>query len=67
MSEYSQDQDLGFVVGLLPGTFVGAALIWWLAPKASAELRQRVGESAKICGHARRASATGDRTRRRGG
>jgi len=47
MSEYSRDRDYGFVVGLLTGTFVGAALLWRLAPKASAELRQRVGDSAK--------------------
>ena len=47
MSEYSQDRDYGFVVGLLTGTLVGAALLWWLAPKASSELRQRVGDSTK--------------------
>jgi gas vesicle protein len=50
MSEYSQDGHRGFVVGLLTGTFIGAGLMMWLAPKMAAELRQRLADSAKDLG-----------------
>jgi gas vesicle protein len=36
----------GFVIGLLTGTFVGAGLAMWLAPRSASELGQRVTESA---------------------
>ena len=35
-----------FVIGLLTGTFVGAGLAMWLAPRSASELRQRVTDSA---------------------
>lgn len=54
MDEYTQDRHYGFVVGLLAGTFVGAGLMVWLAPKMAAEIRQRIGDSATDLG--RRAS-----------
>ena len=40
----------GFVIGLVTGTFVGAGLAAWLAPRAAAELRDRVTGSAKRLG-----------------
>ena len=42
-----ENRDYGFVVGLLTGTFVGAGLMMWLAPRAASELRRRVTDSAK--------------------
>jgi len=36
----------GFVIGLLTGTFVGAGLAMWLAPRSASELRHRVTDSA---------------------
>jgi gas vesicle protein len=36
----------GFVIGLLTGTFAGAGLAMWLAPRSASELRQRVTDSA---------------------
>jgi gas vesicle protein len=43
-------RDYGFVVGLLAGTFVGAGLAVWFAPRLAAELRQRVADSATTLG-----------------
>ncbi len=43
-------RDHGFVIGLLTGTFVGAGLAMWLAPRTAEELRQRMNESAARLG-----------------
>jgi len=40
-------RDYSFLIGLLTGTFVGAGLAIWLAPRAASELRQRVTDSAR--------------------
>ena len=40
----------GFVIGLLTGTFVGAGLALWLAPRMASELRERITDSAKGLG-----------------
>jgi len=40
----------GFVIGLLTGTFVGAGLMMWFAPRTASELRERVTDSAKRLG-----------------
>ena len=40
----------GFGLGLLAGTFVGAGLLMWLAPRMGSELRQRVADSARDLG-----------------
>jgi gas vesicle protein len=40
----------GFGLGLLAGTFVGAGLLMWLAPRMGSELRQRVADSARSLG-----------------
>ncbi len=48
-------RDYGFVIGLLTGTAVGAGLAMWLAPRLTAELRERVTDSARTL--RRRASA----------
>ena len=42
--------DFGFVIGLLAGTVVGAALVMWLTPRSASELRHRVVESARGVG-----------------
>jgi gas vesicle protein len=42
--------DYSFVIGLVTGTFVGAALTMWLAPRATSELRQQMTDSARILG-----------------
>ena len=48
MSEQIQKlRDYGFMIGLMAGTFVGAGLAMWLAPRAAAELRDRVTASAR--------------------
>ena len=43
-------RDYGFVVGLLTGTFVGAGLMMWLAPRMGSELRQRMTNAASSLG-----------------
>jgi gas vesicle protein len=43
-------RDYGFVIGLLTGTCVGAGLAMWLAPRLSAELRERMTDSARSLG-----------------
>jgi gas vesicle protein len=50
--EYRQPgrPDYGFAIGLLTGTFVGAGLALWFAPRLAAELRERVTDSAKNLG-----------------
>lgn len=40
----------GFAIGLLTGTFVGAGLVLWLAPRMASELRERMTDSAKGLG-----------------
>jgi gas vesicle protein len=40
----------GFAIGLLTGTFVGAGLALWLAPRMASELRERITDSAKELG-----------------
>jgi gas vesicle protein len=51
MTEQIQKRrDYGFAIGLMTGTFVGAGLAMWLAPRAAAELRDRVADSAKAFG-----------------
>jgi gas vesicle protein len=45
-----EHRGLGFVVGLLTGTFVGAGLMMWLAPRTASGLRERVTDSAKRLG-----------------
>ena len=42
--------DYGFVIGLVTGTFVGAAVAMWFAPRAGSELRQQVTDSARSLG-----------------
>ncbi len=44
----TQDRrDHTFWIGLLTGTVVGAGLVLWILPHATAELRQRMTTSAK--------------------
>jgi len=51
MDAHTQEhRDYGFVIGLLTGTFVGAGLMMWLAPRTASELRQRMTDSAKSLG-----------------
>jgi gas vesicle protein len=50
MSENSDRRDYSFLMGLMTGVVAGAGLAMWLAPKAAAELRQRVTSSAKDFG-----------------
>ena len=45
-----QHRDYGFVIGLVTGTLVGAGLAMWLAPRAAAELRERMTDSARSLG-----------------
>jgi len=40
----------GFAIGLLTGTFVGAGLAMWLAPRLASEVRQRMTDSAEGLG-----------------
>lgn len=40
-------RSYGFAIGLLTGTFVGAGLAMWLAPRMAAELSERLTNSAK--------------------
>jgi len=42
-----EHRDPGFLIGLLTGTFVGATLAMWFAPRLASELRGRPTDSAK--------------------
>ena len=46
-TEMTSRRDHRFLKGLLTGTFVGAGLAIWFAPRLAAELRQRVTDSAR--------------------
>lgn len=50
--EYRQPdrRDYGFAIGLFTGTFLGAGLALWFAPRLAAELRERVTGSARDLG-----------------
>ena len=48
--DYRDHSDYGFAIGLLTGTFVGAGLALWCAPRLAAELRERVTGPAKDLG-----------------
>jgi gas vesicle protein len=51
MNAHTQEhRDHGFVIGLVAGTFVGAGLMMWLAPRTASELRQRMTDSARTLG-----------------
>jgi gas vesicle protein len=43
-------RDYGFAIGLLTGTFVGAGLALWCAPRLASELRARVTGSVRDAG-----------------
>jgi gas vesicle protein len=43
-------RNYAFVCGLATGTFIGAGLIMWLAPRSGSELRQRMTASAQDVG-----------------
>jgi gas vesicle protein len=45
-----EHRDYGFALGLLAGTFVGAALMMWFAPQARSEVRRRLADSATEIG-----------------
>jgi gas vesicle protein len=49
-TQTQQHRDYGFVMGLVTGAFVGAGLAILLAPRAAAELRDRVTDSATRLG-----------------
>ena len=49
-TDTQDNRGYGFAVGLLTGTFVGAGLMMWLAPRTASEVRQRVADSAKGLG-----------------
>lgn len=51
-------RDYRLAIGFLAGTAVGAGLMMWLAPRAAAEIRQRVTDKATDLGH--RAQAVRD-------
>jgi gas vesicle protein len=51
MSAHTQGhRDHRFVLGLLTGTFVGAGLAMWFAPRLASELRERMTDSARSLG-----------------
>jgi gas vesicle protein len=43
-------RDYSFAIGLMTGMVVGAGLAMWLAPRAAAELRERMRETARNAG-----------------
>jgi gas vesicle protein len=45
-----EHRDYGFILGLLTGTFVGAGLAMWFAPRLASEIRERMTDSAKNLG-----------------
>jgi gas vesicle protein len=51
MNAHTQEhRDYGFVIGMLAGTFVGAGLMMWLAPRMASELRRQMSDSARSLG-----------------
>ncbi len=51
MNAHTQEhRDYGFAIGLLTGTFVGAGLAIWLAPRLASKLRERMTDSARSLG-----------------
>ena len=51
MNGTTQDnRDYGFAIGLLAGTFVGAGLLMWFAPRVRSEVRQRLADSTADMG-----------------
>ena len=60
VTDTQQRRNYGFAIGLLTGTFVGAGLAVYFAPRLAAELGQRVSQSAK--GLAQRASEQFEQT-----
>jgi gas vesicle protein len=51
MDTYRQEpRDHRFLIGLIAGSFVGAALAMWLAPRSAPELRGRLTDPAKGLG-----------------
>jgi gas vesicle protein len=42
--------DYGFLIGLVAGTFVGAGLVMWLAPRSASDLGERMRDSARSLG-----------------
>ena len=50
MDRQTEHRNYGFVVGLVTGTFVGAGLAAWLAPRAAGEFRDRMIGSARRLG-----------------
>lgn len=52
MAEYDRydNEGVGFMMGLLTGTVIGAGLGMLLAPKAGADLRGQVAEQARSLG-----------------
>ena len=49
-TDTQDNRGYGFAVGLLTGTFVGAGLMMWFAPRTASEVRQRMADSAKGLG-----------------
>jgi gas vesicle protein len=49
-SHVQEHRNYGFVIGLMTGTFVGAGLTMWLAPRMASEVRQRMTDSARRLG-----------------
>jgi len=45
-TQIPERRDYGFAIGLLTGTFVGAGVMLWLAPRLMAEVRQQVTDTA---------------------
>ena len=46
----NEPRDYRLALGFLAGTAVGAGLMMWLAPRAAAELRRRVTDTAADLG-----------------
>ena len=46
-TQATEPRGYGFAIGLLTGTCVGAFVAMWLAPRASAEIRDSMTDSAR--------------------
>jgi gas vesicle protein len=46
-TQTQEHRNYGFAIGLMTGTFVGAGLSMWLAPRSTSELRERIAVSAR--------------------